>query len=76
MQNKYIHFCLKFDKLHDMSEEDFKATNWFACRSNSTPKLEGHSFQYVNNVWLYYIREVFGYDSQSITSSNNNYATL
>ena len=28
MQNKYIHFCLKFDKLHDMSEEDFKDTNW------------------------------------------------
>ena len=27
-QNKCIHFCLKLDKMHHISEEDFKTINW------------------------------------------------
>ena len=30
MQNKCIHFCLKLDKMHHISEEDFKLINWLA----------------------------------------------
>ena len=27
MQNKYIRFCLKLDKMHHISEEEFKLIN-------------------------------------------------
>ena len=28
MQNKCIRFCLKLDKMHHISKEDFKTINW------------------------------------------------
>ena len=28
MQNKYIRFCLRLDKIHQISEEDFRLVNW------------------------------------------------
>ena len=34
--NKCIHFSLKFDKLHDMSEENLKTTNWLPVDQDCT----------------------------------------
>ena len=28
MQNKCIHFCFKLDKMHHISEEEFRLINW------------------------------------------------
>ena len=28
MQNQWIRFCLKLDKMHDISEKEFRLINW------------------------------------------------
>ena len=28
MQNKYIHFCINLDKMHHISEVEFRSINW------------------------------------------------
>ena len=35
MQNKCIRFCLKLDKMHHISEEDFKTINWLPVDQSS-----------------------------------------
>ena len=77
MQNKCIRFCLKLDKMHHISEEDFKTINWLPVDQRvSTAKLKCRSFKYVNKAWPYYVKEVFEYASQGRISSRNNYAKL
>ena len=77
MQNKCIRFCLKLDKMHHISEEDFKTINWLPVDQRvSTAKLKCRSFKYVNKAWPYYVKEYFEYASQGRISSRNNYAKL
>ena len=74
MQNKCIRFCLKLDKMHHISEEDFKTINWLPVDQRVQQSLNVTVFKYVNNACPYYMKEVFEYASQSRTSSRNNYA--
>ena len=43
MENKCIRFCLKLDKMHHVSEEEFRLINWFPTNKrvdqciNTTP---------------------------------------
>ena len=70
MQNKCIRFCLKLDKMHHISEEDFKTINWLPVDQWVQQSLN------VNKAWPYYMKEAFEYASQGRISSRNNYATL
>ena len=73
MQNKCIRFCLKLDKMHHISEEDFKTTDWLPVDQRVQQSLNITVFKYVNNACPYYMKEVFEYVSQDRISSRNNY---
>ena len=76
MQNKYIRFCLKLDKMHHISEEDFKTINWLPVDQRVQQSLNVTVFKYVNNSCPYYLKEVFEYASQGRINSRNNYRRL
>ena len=76
MQNKCIRFCLKLDKMHHISEEDFKTINWLPVDQRVQQSLNVTVFKYVNKACPYYMKEVFEYASQGRISSRNNYAKL
>ena len=63
MQNKCISFCLKLDKMHHISEEDFKTINWLPVDQKVQQRLNVTVFKYVNNACHYYMKEVFEYAS-------------
>ena len=75
-QNKCIRFCLKLDKIHHISEEDFKTISWLSVDQRVQQSLNVTVFKCVNNACLYYMKEVFEYASQGRISSRNNYARL
>ena len=76
MQNKCIRFCLKLDKMHHISEEDFKTINWLPVDQRVQQLLNVTVFKYVSKACPYYMKDVFEYDSQRRISSRNNYAKL
>ena len=76
MQNKCIRFCLKLDKMHYISEENFKTINWLPLDQRVQQSLNVTVFKYVNKACPYYMKEVFEYASQGRISSRNNYAKL
>ena len=76
MQNKCIRSCLKLDKMHHISEEDFKTINWLSVDQRVQQRLNVTVFKYVNKACPYYMKEVFEYASQGRISSRNNYAKL
>ena len=59
MQNKCIRFCLKLDKMHHISEEDFKTINWLPVDQRVQESLNITVFNYVNKACSYYMKEVF-----------------
>ena len=76
MQNICIRFSLKLDKMHHISEEDFKTINWLPVDQRVQQSLNVTVFKYVNKACPYYMKEVFEYASQGRISSRNNYAKL
>ena len=76
MQKKSICFCLKLDKMHHISEKDFKTINWLPVDQRVQQSLNVTVFKYVNKACPYYMKEVFEYASQGRISSRNNYAKL
>ena len=71
-----IRFCLKLDKMHHISEEDFKTINWLPVDQRVQQSLNVTVFKYVNNACPYYMKEVFEYASQGRISSRSNYVSL
>ena len=76
MQNKCIRFCLELDKMHHISEEDFKTIIWLPVDKRAQQSLNVTVFKYVNKACPYYMKEVFDYASQGRISSRNNYTKL
>ena len=75
-QNKCIRFYLELDKMHHISEEDFKTINWLLVDQRVQQSLNVTVCKYVNKACPYYMKEVFEYASQGRISSRNNYAKL
>ena len=76
MQNKVIHFFVKLDKIHHVSEEDFKTVNWLSVDQRVKQNLNITVFKYVNNTSSYQMKEIFGYASQGRINSRNNYTRI
>ena len=52
--------------------------NYIACCMNQPPKLEGHIYQQLNNIYKYYQNKYDGVSSNATTSStfrNDNFFT-
>ena len=54
MQNKCIRFCPKLDKMHHISEEDFKTINWRPVDQRVQQSLNVTVFKYINKTCPYY----------------------
>ena len=76
MQNKCIRFCLKLDKIHHISKEDFKTINWVPVDQRVQQSLYVTAFKDVNKACPYYMKEAFEYALRGRISSRNNYAKL
>ena len=74
MQNKCIRFCLKLDKMHLISEENFETISWLPLDQRVQQSLNVTVFKYVNKACPYYMKKVFEYAWQGRISSRNNYA--
>ena len=59
MANKCIRFCLKLDKMHPISEEDFRLINWLPTSKRVDQCINTITFKFVNNTCPYYLKEIF-----------------
>ena len=59
MENKCICFCLKLDKMHHISEEDFIAINWLPVDQRVHQSLNVTVFKHVKNACSYHLKEIF-----------------
>ena len=58
MQSKYIHFCLKLDKMHHISEEEFKLINWLPTSKWVDQCINKKTYDFVSNTCPYCLNEI------------------
>ena len=54
---------LKLEKIHHISEEDFKTVKWWSVDQRVQQSLNVTFFKYANDACPYYMKEVFEYAS-------------
>ena len=54
---------LKLEKIHHISEEDFKTVKWWPVDQRVQQGLNVTFFKYANDACPYYMKEVFEYAS-------------
>ena len=59
MQNKCIRFCLKLDKMHHISEEEFKVLNWLPTSKRVDQFINTITYNFASNICPYYLNEIF-----------------
>ena len=58
MQNKCIRFCLRLDKMHHKSDEDFRLINWLPTSKRVDQCINTITFKFVSNTRPYYLKEI------------------
>ena len=76
MQNKCIRFCLKLDKMHHISEEDFRLINWLPTSKRVDQCINTITFKFVNNTCPYYLKEIFEFAPHCRIDTRNKFAKL
>ena len=76
MQNKCIRFCLRLDKMHHISEEDFRFINWLPPSKRVDQCINTITFKFVNNTYLYYLKKVFEFAPNCRIDTRNKFAKL
>ena len=59
MQNKWTRFCLRLDKMHHISEEDFRLINCLPTSKTVDQYTYNITFKFVNNICPYYLKIFF-----------------
>ena len=54
MQN----FCLKLDKMHSISDEEFKSINWLPASKRFDQCINIITYNFINNTYPYYLNEI------------------
>ena len=75
-QNKCIRFCLRLDKMHHISEEDFRLINWLPTSKRVDQCINTITFKFVNNTCPYYLKEVFEFAPHCRIDTRNKFAKL
>ena len=57
MQNKCIRFCFKLDKMHHISEEEFRLINWLPTSKRVDQYINTIIYNFVNNTCPYYLKK-------------------
>ena len=65
IQNTCIRFCVRLDKMHHISEADFRLKNWLPT-----------SKRVVNNTCPYYLKEIFEFAPHCRIETRNTFAKL
>ena len=76
MQSKCIHFCLKLNKIHHISEEEFKSINWLLTTKWVDQRINTIAYNFVNSTCPYYPNEIFEFTPHCRTSTRNNFSKL
>ena len=58
MQNKFLRFCLKLNKMHQISEDNFRSINWLPTSKKVNECINTITFKFVNNTCPYYRKEL------------------
>ena len=76
MQNKCIRFCLKLDKMHHISEEEFKLINWLPTSKRVDQCINTITYNFVNNTCPYYLNDIFEFAPHCSIGTRNNFSKL
>ena len=76
MQNKCIRFCLNVDKMHHISEEEFKLINSLPTCKRVDQCVNTITYNFVNNACPYYLNEIFEFAQHCRISTRNNFSKL
>ena len=74
MQHKCIRFCL--DKMHHISEEDFRLINWLPTSKRVDQYINTITFKFVNNTCPYHLKEIFEFALHCRIDTRNKFAKL
>ena len=55
MQNKCIRFFLKLDKMHNISEKEFRLVNWLCTNKRVDQCINIITYNFVNNACPHYL---------------------
>ena len=76
MQNEYIRLYLKLDKIHHISEEEFKSINWLTTRKRVDQCINTITYNFVDNTCPFYLNEIFEFVPHCSISTRNNFSKL
>ena len=76
MQNKCIRFCLRLDKMHLISDEDFRLINLLRTNKRVDQCINTITFKFVNDTCPYYLKEIFEFSPHSRLGRRNKFAKL
>ena len=76
MQNKFIRFCLKLDKMHHISEKEFRLVNWLRTSKRVDHPINTVTYNFVNHICPYYLNEIFEFAPHCRIDTRNNFSKL
>ena len=75
-QTKCIRFCLRLEKMHHISEEDFRLINWLPTSKRVDQCINTITFKFVNKTCYYYLKEIFEFAPHYRIDTRNKFAEL
>ena len=75
-QNKCIRFCLRMDKMHHISKEDFRLINWLPTNKRVDQCINTIRFKFVHDFCPYYMKEIFEFAPHCRIDPRNKFAKL
>ena len=76
MQSNCIRFCLRLDKLHHKSEEDFTSINWLSTNKRVNQCINIITFKFIDNTCPYYMKEIFEFAKHCRIDTRSKLAKL
>ena len=76
MQNKCIRLCLSLDKMHYISEEDFRLINWLPTSKRIDHCVNNITCKFVSNTCAYPLKKIFEFTPHCGIDTTNKFAKL
>ena len=76
MQNECIRFCFRLNKMHHISEQNFRSINWLPNNKRVNQCINTNIFKFVNNTCPYYLKKTFEFAPHCRIDTRNKFAKL
>ena len=76
MQNKWIRFCLRLDKMQHISLTQFRLINWLPTKERVHQCINALTFKFVDNNCPFYLNEIFEFALPCWINTKNNFTVL